>query len=91
MANILWVCASPKKADERRKAFGAPANVMFTSVGSMLCGYRFSEIILDDVYAETYDSYTMREWISQRLSDMSCRLLPDGRMKSLNDFESDET
>ena len=88
MADILWVCASPKKAGERQKAFCDAANVTFISVGAMLCGSRFSEIILDDIYANVHDSEVMREKISQWLDDcVVCRLTSDGRMKSLNDFE----
>jgi len=83
MADILWVCASSKRANIRRIAFSNPSNVMFIGIGVALCAARFNEIILDDIYAETYDSYTTREWISQRLNDMSCHLLPGGHIRSL--------
>lgn len=84
MYHTLWVCASKKEVGSRKKTFGYPTDVLFTSPGVALAGVRFTEIIVDDMYADAGDSKTMYEHITRWFDDsVRCRLVPKGVIKCL--------
>jgi hypothetical protein len=80
-ASILWVCDTAAIATARWLELGKPQNVMMTSVGSALCGSRYSEIIVELLGLPQTATQQMRmdDWMAQ----LPCRLLPGKEVRYL--------
>lgn len=89
MRSTLWVMARQDDALERQVQFSGlchdPEKIRFVGVGAALCGKGFNEIILDDIYAEAKkrNSDTMVTIIDQWVFDLTCRLVPGGKLRKI--------
>lgn len=89
MKSTLWVMARQFEANERQRQFSGlchdPNKIKFVGVGAALCGQGFNEIILDDIYAEAQkrNSDTMVMIIDQWVFDLTCRLVPGGKLRKI--------
>lgn len=93
--DILWICPNQEMADKRASIFpyGRVQRYqyerhMIVWSGAALCGRRFDEIILDgwdpyDVGMSKTETARERDWFE---SVVRCRLVPDGRIRTLKDF-----